>query len=146
MKMYRELGMTQKSAWFLAHRIRESFNNNPDLLEGPMELDEEYFRGREKNKHNPKKLRAGRGTVSKAAVAGARDQETGQISAAVVPSTDKATLDERVASEAEVFTDDHGGYEGMGNRLTVKRSIGEYVNDQAHINGVESFWAMMKRG
>ena len=66
-----------------------------------------------------------------------QDQETGQISAAGVPSTDKATLrdfaEERVAPEAEVFTDNHGGYEGMGNRRTVKHSIGEYVSDQAHL-------------
>ena len=150
MKVHRDLGITQKTAWHLAHRIRQCFADHPDLFEGPVELDEAYFGGLEANKHADKKLRAGRGTVGKTAVAGARDQETGRISAAVVPSTGKATLrefaEQRVAPDATVYTDDHGGYTEMPNRHTVRHSVGEYVSDQAHVNGMESFWAMMKRG
>ena len=150
MKLRRDLGLGQKAAWFMAHRIRESFNHNPHLFEGPVELDEAYFGDLEANKHASKKLRAGRGTVGKTAVAGARDHETGQISAAVVPGTSRRELqsfaDDRVAPDATVYTDDHGGYAGMPNRHTVRHSVGEYVSDQAHINGMESFWSMMKRG
>ena len=150
MKLRRDLGLGQKATWFMAHRLREGFNNNPHLFDGPVELDESYFGGLEKNKHASRKLRAGRGTVGKTAVAGALDHETGQISAAVVPGTSRRELraftDDRVAPDADVYTDDHSGYQGMPNRHTVRHSVGEYVSDQAHVNGLESFWATMKRG
>ena len=73
------------------------------------------------------------------------------MSAAVVGNTDAKTLQgfvgERAAKGATVYTDDHGGYQGMPfEHETVKRSISEYVNGMAHINGIESFWAMLKRG
>ena len=141
-KLHRDLRVTQESAWHLAHRIRESFDDNPDLFSGPVELDEAYFGGREKDKHANQKLRAGRGTVGKTVVAGARDHDSGQVSAAVVPSTRRSDLraftDDRVAQEAEVFTDDLKSYDGMANRQQVRHSVGEYVNAQAHINGMES--------
>ena len=150
MKVHRDLGITQKSAWHLAHRIRQAFADNSDLFEGPVELDEAFFGGLEKNKHAKDRLRAGRGTVGKTAVAGARDHDTGQISAAVVPGTGKAVLHDfasaRVAPEATVFTDEHLGHSGFPGRHAVRHNVGEYVNGQAHINGMESFWAMMKRG
>ena len=150
MKMHRDLDISQKSAWHLAHRIRENWGDQHGLFDGPVELDEAFFGGLEKNKHAKDRRNAGRGTVGKAAVAGARDQATGQISAAVVPGTGKADLHgfaaARVADGADVFTDEHGGYAGLRNRHTVRHGVGEYVNEQAHINGMESFWSMMKRG
>ena len=143
MKVHRDLGITQKSAWHLAHRIRQCFTDHPDLFDGPVELDEAFFGGLEKNKHAKDRCNSGRGTVGQAAVAGARDQATGRISATAVPSTGKADLHgfaaARVADGAEVFTDEHGGYAGLRNRHTVRHGVGEYVNEQAHVNGMESF-------
>ena len=84
-------------------------------------------------------------------VVGAKDRETNRVSAAVVGNTDAKTLQgfvgERAVKGATVYTDDHGGYQGMPfEHETVKHSISEYVNGMAHTNGIESFWALLKRG
>ena len=104
-----------------------------------------------KNKHESKKLHAGRGTVGKAIVIGAKDRGTNQVCAAVIENTDAKTLQgfvlECTTEDATVYTDDHKSYRGLPREHeTVKHSISEYVRDQAHTNGIESFWALLKRG
>ena len=92
MKLHRDLDITQKTAWHLAHRLRESWENQESKFAGPVEVDETYFGGREKNKSNNKKRHAGRGPVGKTAVVGVKDRSTKQITASVAHSTDKKTL------------------------------------------------------
>ncbi len=93
MKLHRDLGVTQKTAWFMLRRIRKAFENDDDWpLGGPIEVDEAYFGGKEANRHAKKKIRAGRGAVGKIAGGGAKDRETNRVKAKLVESTDTKTL------------------------------------------------------
>ncbi len=92
----------------------------------------------------------GRGPVGKTAVVGVKDRATKQVAAKVVTATDAATLQgfvgEHASPGATVYTDDHGGYEGMPfTHGTVKHSLSEYVKGDIHTNGIESLWSMLKR-
>ncbi len=150
MKLHRDLGITQKSAWHLAHRIRESWDKRGGLFFGPVEVDETYVGGVEGNKHASKKLKKGRGGVGKVAVIGMKDRETNAVIAKPIDETDRFTLQGFVLGQVEpgakVYTDEHAGYKRLPNHESVKHSAKEYVYGMAHTNGIESFWALLKRG
>ena len=151
MKLHRDIGVSQPAAWFMLQRIREAWNSGDlEQFVGPVEVDETYMGGRERNKHKDKKLKAGRGTVGKIAVVGAKDRKTNKVRARVTKKTDAKTLQGFVIATAlagaTVYTDDAAAYKGLPfDHASVRHSVGEYVDGMAHTNGIESFWAMLKR-
>lgn len=152
MKLHRDLGLTQKTAWLLAQKIRQGWIDGSGKLTGEVEVDETHIGGKERNKHASKRLKAGRGPVGKAAVIGAKERN-GKVKVKVIETTDakalKGFVRDSVEPGATVFTDEHAGYRGLDasfGHLSVKHSVGEYVNGMAHTNGIEGFWAMLKRG
>ncbi len=88
----RDLGITQKTAWHVAHRIRETFASEPEPLDGPVEADKTYFGGKEKNRPVSERRLEGRGVVGKVAVGGILDRPTNQVAATVLPDTEVRTI------------------------------------------------------
>ena len=117
MKLHRDLNFTQRSAWFMLQRIRESFAVEKEIVAGTVEVEEAFIGGLEKNKHKDKKLNAGRGGVGKSVVVGIRERGSKQVKAKVIKNTKKDTLHDFINHNVEtgstVNTDDFKGYKNL---------------------------------
>ena len=153
-QLAKDLKITQKSAWFLLHRLRhaartKSFNKP---LEGIIEADETYIGGKEKNKHAHKKTPGSQGGANKKVVMGIMERN-GELRATTILNADaktlKAQIEANVAPGSNVMTDEHRGYTGIGDKFhhhTVNHSIGQYVKHYfIHTNGLENAWSLFKR-
>ncbi len=150
MQLSKELSVSYPTSWYMMHRLRMACGDSLEALRGIVEVDETYIGGKEGSKHNSKKLKGGRGTAGKQAVLGMRER-AGRVKAMTISNADRETLHSAINQNVEVgatiCTDDHRGYIGLPYKHeTVKHSAKEYVNGMAHTNGIESVWALLKRG
>jgi transposase-like protein len=160
-ELHRALKVTQKTAWFMLHRIRAAlksggFGKNWKLGGegfGPVEVDETFIGGQKKNMHKDKKLRYEQrgGAVGKTVVQGFLDRELRQVRAKVVPNVKRETLQNEVLREvkhgSKVYTDEAVQYDNLHSRFVheVVNHTEEYVRGQVHTNGIENFWSLLKR-
>lgn len=149
-----QVGVTQKTAWFMDHRIRKALKQNKGQLFGTVEVDETYIGGKEKNKHGYKRVKhaQGRNPVTKTPIVGLI-QRGGAIKAKVVDNVKMRTLEsmivEHVKIGTQLHTDEFLSYSKIGKlypHTAVTHGKGQYVKGDSHSNTAESFWALFKRG
>ena len=150
----RDLGITQKSAWFMAHRIRLALHHGSfDKLSGEVEVDETFIGGKARNMHIAQRKRriTGTGTKDKTAVMGIL-QRNGKVRTVVVPNRKKHALqgevNKHVEAGAALYTDALLSYKGLEGRYAhqvIDHAVA-YVDGRVHTNGLENFWSLLKRG
>ncbi|MDE3161979.1 MAG: IS1595 family transposase [Acidobacteriota bacterium] len=162
-ELHRSIGVTQKSAWFMLHRIREAMKSGSFVKMGgpeggPCEVDETFIGGRIKNMHRSKVRSKYLGqpvhaAATKAVVMGMRDRETRQVRAKVVPTVSREVLQDEILRNIEkkstIYTDAGSGYYNLAQKDFVHDVVNhtqEYVRGLVHTNGIENFWSLLKRG
>ena len=155
LQLSRDIDVTQKTAWFMLHRIREMLNNNaPQMLEGTIEVDETFIGGKNKNRHANKKVKdsQGRSVKDKTPVLGLFERD-GELTTKVIKDTSKKTIqpiiNEKVKKDSELISDDWKAYKGLKknfNHKVINHSQKEYVIGHIHTNTIEGFWSLLKRG
>jgi transposase-like protein len=159
-EIHRALGVTQKSAWFMLHRIRTAMKTGGFGMNfklggegGPVEVDETFIGGKAKNMHRDRAKRYGQAGTNKGktVVMGMLDRDLRQVRAKVVPNVKRETLQAEVLREvkhgSKVFTDEHVGYDLLHQRFVHEfvKHTERYVDGQVHTNGIENFWSLLKR-
>jgi transposase-like protein len=155
-ELAKSIGVTQKSAWFMLHRIRTAMREDHGIMtmggdhQNPIEIDETFVGGKSINKHLGSRKQKDRKTI----VMGMLNRETRQVRAKVIPNVKRETLQaeilEHVGFNAHVYTDGWVGYDKLSEyknftHRTVNH-INEYVNGRVHTQGIENFWSLLKRG
>lgn len=155
-ELARDLGVTQKSAWFMLHRIRLAMKAGS--LEkmggsGPIEIDETHFGPNTRKMHASKRTKLAKEGYQKPVVFGMLDRDSRQVRAKVVPNVKRETLQneilEQIEKGSEIYTDRYTGYDNLAAQEYVHETVNhveEYVRGQVHTNGIENFWALLKRG
>ena len=150
-----QVGVTQKTGWFIDHRIREAMKQGKGLLSGTIEIDETYTGGLEKNKHQSKRVKGvqGRSTTTKIPVMGML-QRGGEVRANLLDDVKMKTIEQQITSNikkgSKIYTDDFLSYSRIKKfypHEAVKHALAQYVREgNIHSNSIESFWALLKRG
>jgi transposase-like protein len=151
-EMARDLGVMQKTAWFMEHRIRLAMQSGSFLkkMSGQIEVDETYIGGKARNMHKSKRKTKSTGMVGKIAVMGLLERH-GEVRAHVLGDTKRPTLQGHVNNIVEagsqLFTDSHPSYFGLeANFIHEMIDHAEsYVEGNIHTNGIENFWSLLKR-
>ncbi len=150
LQLSKEIDVAYPTAWYMLHRLRLVCGEELEALRGGVEIDETYIGGKEKNKYENKRLKVGGGSGGEHAILGIRARG-GRVKAMPIDDTTKRTLHPIIKSNimagSMIYTDDNPSYTGAYRRhKVVNHSAKEYVNGKAHTNGIESVWALLKRG
>ena len=157
-EIHRALGVTQKTAWFLVHRIRLAMkdeNTGKFGSDGPVEVDETFFGPDPRKMHNSRRLQLKKGlnAGSKAIVMGMLDRDARKVRAKVVPNVKRDTLQAEILNQIEkkstVYTYGWAGYDALAAKDYIHETVNhveEYVRGQVHTQGIDNFWSLLKRG